>query len=61
MSSLIERPATIREVPRRLQVSQLDENRRIFLTEGLTGVCREFGYATELTLCGRLRSRCVCR
>lgn len=48
MSSLIERPATVRDVPRRLHLSQLDESRQVFLSEGLAGVCREFGYATEL-------------
>jgi len=48
MSSLIERSATVRENPRRLQFSQLDECRQVFLDEGLPGVCRDFGFATEL-------------
>ncbi|MFN5905695.1 MAG: hypothetical protein ACK5A3_06560, partial [Planctomyces sp.] len=48
MSSLIQRPATFREGPRRLQARQLDDVQRAFVQCGLAGVCRDFGYATDL-------------
>lgn len=48
MSSLIQRPATFREGPRRLQARQLDDVQRAFVQCGLAGVCRDFGYSTDL-------------
>ena len=48
MSTILKRPLAYRESPRRLTAEELDTVQRLLLTDGLSAVTSEFGFATDL-------------